>query len=111
MDRNYGLPSYAADRIRHWHPQSQHYAGCDQLLTLMDNGWSIDGDINFDEYWHGGARRIVIYGFQMMREREKVMMQIIGNPAAERLVRDVENPLVPKRLLPASKAQSKTAAS
>lgn len=109
MDKKELLDAYTADFIRHWHPFSQRYAGCDQLLTLMDGGWSIEGDISFDEYWHGGARRVVIYGLTLIRQSERVEMRVLANPRAERLVNEVENKLVARRMLPESNSADKSA--
>jgi hypothetical protein len=109
VDKNELLDAYTADFIRHWHPGSQRYAGCDQLLTLMDDGWSIEGEISFDEYWHGGARRVVIYGFKLSRQQESVEMRVLANPRAERLVNEAENSLVAKRMLPETSAAPKSA--
>jgi hypothetical protein len=88
-----------ADFIRHWCPRSQRYAGCDALMTFLDNDWQIEGDINFDEYWHGGARRVLIYSFNLLRDGELVVMRVIDNPALGRLLREMElhHRLIPKR--------------
>ena len=93
------LDAYSADFIRHWSPISQHYAGCDALLTFLDNDWRIEGTVSYDEFWHGGARRIVIYQFVLVRADERVIMRVIGNPPVERLLRETGlwYSLVPKR--------------
>ena len=95
---------YPTEYICHWCPRSQYYAGFDQLLAQLAQGWFIHGMISFDEYWHGGARRVLIYHVTLHHGEEAVQMRVLNNPAAERFIAGLKNPLVPKRFVPNSPA-------
>ena len=73
--------------IRHWHAASEQWAGADCLLTAMDNGWTVDDSVYFQEFWHAGSRLVTIYYFELSRDGETMEMPVITNPYARRLLR------------------------
>ena len=81
-----GIFVHTSDLTCHWCPQSQRYAGGDALLTYLNNGWEIQGNIYCEEYWHGGSRRILIYYFVLARQGECVTMRVLTNPLVDRLL-------------------------
>ncbi len=87
--------TFYTDRPRHWCSQSERYAGGDALLTYLHDGWKIQGDIFYEEYWHGGARRILIYYFVLTLKDECVTMRVIGNPMIDRLLDELHIRVVP----------------
>jgi hypothetical protein len=87
--------SFYTDRPRHWCPKSQRYAGGDALLTHLNDGWKIQGDIHFEEYWHGGSRRILIYYFVLTQNDQWITMRVQGNPFIDRLLAELRLPVIP----------------
>jgi hypothetical protein len=71
---------------RHWCPLSQPYAGVDALLSYLDEGWQIRGEIGCDEHWFGESRRILVYRFILNRQDSCVTMHVLWNPVLERLL-------------------------
>ncbi|HEX2906873.1 MAG TPA: hypothetical protein VHO69_08440 [Phototrophicaceae bacterium] len=78
------------DIYRHWHPQSQEYAGGDALATALFMGWKAKEIILMDRRWHGGgARRVNIYHFELTRGDETLAMPVLGNPYVERVITEL----------------------
>lgn len=74
----------------HWCPLSQPYAGVDALLSCLDGGWEITGDVYFDEHWFGEARRILVYRFDLIKQNRCVTMHIVWNPMLDRLLMQLD---------------------
>ncbi|HLV34498.1 MAG TPA: hypothetical protein VKY59_05265 [Spirillospora sp.] len=87
--------TFYTDLPRHWCPQSQRYAGGDALLTYLKEGWEVQGDIYYEEYWHGGARRVLIYYFVLTNGDECVTMRVLGNPLIDRLLQELDIRVIP----------------
>jgi hypothetical protein len=73
------------DTPRHWHPQSQAYAGGDCLLSTLDCGWRVSQVVHGDQC-HYGNRRVLVYYFELQRGDEVQIMPVISNPFIERLL-------------------------
>ena len=86
---------HSTDMSRHWCPQSQRYAGGDALLTYLHNGWQMKDDVYYEEYWQGGARRVVIYYFALVNNGHWVTMGVIHNPFVERLMHEMALKVIP----------------
>ena len=93
---------HTTDMSRHWCPRSQRFTGGDALLTYLDNGWEVYNEVTYEEYWQGGARRMFIYEFVLIKGGQHVRMRVIDNPFVERLMRDLQI-----RALPTAHARSK----
>ncbi len=85
------------DLVRHFHPASEPYTGCDALFTALDGGWELDSSVTYEEHWLAGARLVVVYTFFLQRDGEKMVMPIINNPYVGRLVAEMQLQLVPAR--------------
>ncbi|CAG0947161.1 hypothetical protein ANRL1_03747 [Anaerolineae bacterium] len=72
--------------IRHWSPLSENYAGADCLVTAIQKGWRVTGDIYNEEFWHAGTRLTCVFHFTLKRGDETVVMPVISNPFARRLI-------------------------
>jgi len=84
------------DLYRHWHAESERYTGGDALNTALDEGWTINDVVNFQEIHHMGARGTVIYHFELTRGKdEAVTMPVVGNPYVDCLVLLMQFKLVP----------------
>jgi hypothetical protein len=81
--------------IRHWHAESEKWAGADCLLTKLDDGWTVDPTVYYQEFWHAGSRLVTIYYFQLTRDGETLEMPVITNPYARRLLRRLTQHLRP----------------
>ena len=78
---------YAYRRIvRHWHAQSEHYAGGDCLLSALNDGWQMDVRVIAEAHWRAGTRCVMVYHFELMRGDETMTMPVITNPFVERLI-------------------------
>ena len=86
---------------RHWSPQSQRFAGGDALLTLLSSGWSIQEDVYYEEFWHGGSRCALIYHFTLTRGQQRAVMRVVDNPFIDRLLAEL-----PVRVVPAAHTRS-----
>jgi hypothetical protein len=71
---------------RHWHAQSQTYAGGDSLVTALHLGWIIGSIVLLEDHMHGGKRCAPIYYFELTREEASLVMPVIANPFVERLI-------------------------
>lgn len=71
---------------RHWHPQSESYAPVDALLSALDKGWIICGEIYYEECFLSKRRRVFIFHFALWRDGECVYMPILSNPFLQRFV-------------------------
>ncbi len=74
------------DTYRHWHPQSEPYAGGDALATALFMGWKSKNIVLLEHHWLGGSRRINIYHFELLHGDQSVAMPVISNPYVERLI-------------------------
>lgn len=72
--------------VRHWHAESEPFAGGDCLLTALNKGWEMGERVTADEHWHAGTRCVMVYHFELMRGGEKMTMPVITNPFVERLI-------------------------
>lgn len=72
---------------QYWHPQSAQFAGCDNLLTALEQGWEI---VNFEVATHdyAGARYVKIYEFTLRSGNRQMTMPVIDNPYLQRWLRD-----------------------
>ena len=61
------------DTPRHWHPQSQAYAGGDCLLSALDCGWTVTQMVHCTQS-NGGNRRVLVYFFELQRGDENLVM-------------------------------------
>ncbi|MAS35168.1 MAG: hypothetical protein CL610_14245 [Anaerolineaceae bacterium] len=77
---------FSTDMTRHWCPKSQYYATGDALLTYINNGWSIQQEACFEEFWHGGSRRVVVYYVNLVRDDQHITMPVIDNPVVGQLI-------------------------
>ena len=75
---------------RHWHSQSQAYAGGDCLLSALDCDWTVKQVVHCYRI-NRGNRKIVIHFFELQRANEALVMPVISNPFIERLL--VASPL------------------
>ena len=65
---------------RHWHPESEKYAGVDCLLSALDEGWIIDGLVFGEVHRFGGGRQTTVYQFTLTRNGATMVMPVIENP-------------------------------
>src|SRR5688572_11285369 len=80
---------------QHWNPSSARFAGADNLLTAVDQGWEISECVQVT-HWYAGMRSVRIYEFSLKRGDEAMMMPVIDNPYVERFVIEEEIKLVVK---------------
>ena len=74
------------DVVRHWSPVSEKYAGGDQLVTLLNEGWQIKETIFCETIWHAGTRPVEIYHMDVVRGDEAMPVPVIANPYVRRII-------------------------
>lgn len=74
------------DVVRHWSPLSEHYAGGDALLTLLNDGWEISETVFYEEIWHAGSRLVLVYHMDLVRDDALMRVPVLSNPYIRRLV-------------------------
>ena len=74
------------DIVRHWSPISEKYAGADCLVTAVRDGWRVVGEVYVENFWHAGTRLTSVYHVKLVRENETLLMPVISNPYARRLI-------------------------
>lgn len=76
----------SADQGRHWSAASQTYVPADVLLEYLADGWDISSVVGREECWYGGGRHTIVFYFELTRHHQAVVMPVLGNPTARRLV-------------------------
>lgn len=74
---------------QHWHPNSESYAGVDNLITFLEQGWDIARCVE-TRHWYAGQRSICIYRFYLERDAERLEMPVINNPYVMRIIKQLE---------------------
>jgi len=75
------------DVAQHWDASSQPYGGGDALITLLSQGWEMNGTIYMEYKWFGGNRRIRVYHCDLYRDDDHMTLPVIHNPYVNRLLR------------------------
>jgi hypothetical protein len=68
---------------RHWNSESQRYAGVDQLITYLLNGWDVDDVVLVEKPADSGAQ---VYNFCLRRGESNIDIPVIANPHVERII-------------------------
>ena len=91
------------DFYRHWHSKSERFAGGDCLATALIQGWVLKVPIVMDVYWCMGSRQVNVYHCDLVRDEERMHMPVLGNPYMDRLIQDMQLPVIvseePKQFL------------
>ena len=74
------------DFVRHWHADSERYAGGDALFTAFESGWEADTIVNEEEQMHTGGRTTCLYHFTLTRDGVIMVMPVTCNPYVQRLL-------------------------
>lgn len=74
------------DIVHHWSPVSEKYAGADCLVTAVRNGWRVIGEVYVENFWHAGTRLTSVFHVKMVRGDTTMVMPVISNPYAHRLI-------------------------
>ena len=73
----------------HWCPLSQQFAGADNLITALRDGWSLaERIVHCEEIGLSGARPVTIYHFELKNGIHTITMTVIRNPFLVRFIRD-----------------------
>jgi hypothetical protein len=68
---------------RHWDGESQRYAGVDQLITSLLNGWDVDDVVLVEKPADSSAQ---VYHFCLRRADTLIEMPVLANPHVERII-------------------------
>jgi hypothetical protein len=74
------------DIVRHWSAISEKFAGADCFITALRDGWRVVGDIYHENFWHAGTRLTGVFHVTLKRGDETMLMPVISNPYARRLM-------------------------
>jgi hypothetical protein len=80
---------------RHWHAQSETYAGGDSLATALYLGWKLGNKVLLHEHWCAGKRCVRVYYFELIYEEDLIIMPVITNPFVEQLIIAYELQVIP----------------
>jgi hypothetical protein len=80
---------------RHWHGQSEKFAGGDCLATAIFLGWHFNPVVLVDTYWHFGTRQVHVYHFELLRDNDTMSMPVLGNPYVDRMIAEHRLSAVP----------------
>ncbi|MGJ3237484.1 MAG: hypothetical protein ACFE0Q_02145 [Anaerolineae bacterium] len=83
---NYHM-QYSDLTSQHWHPNSERFAGGDNLITAMEREWRIE-QCAVMTHWYAGMRSVRVYEFTLTRGDQRVVMPVLDNPYVERFVVD-----------------------
>lgn len=70
---------------QHWHPNSESFAGGDNLITALEKKWSIE-KCALVTHWYAGMRSVRIYEFTLNKDDRTVVMPVLDNPYVERFI-------------------------
>lgn len=70
---------------QHWHPRSEEFAGGDNLMTALENGWHIN-ECLLTKHYYAGMRSVKVYRFHLSKGDSQIVMPVIYNPYVERLI-------------------------
>jgi hypothetical protein len=70
---------------QYWHPDSERFAGGDNLMTAIKYGWEIDKCV-LARHWYAGMRSVKVYEFTLKRDDATMMMPVIDNPFIGRFI-------------------------
>ena len=77
----------AISRTSHWSPTSQVFAGADNLLWALDDGWQLDSEVACVRYPHRTVTRsISVYRFTLHQNGSTLVMPVIDTPYLSRLI-------------------------
>jgi hypothetical protein len=75
------------DVYRYWSHGCEAYAGGDALLTILREGWDAGDTAYVEDFWHSGARLVVVYHFDLTRGDQTLSLPVLSNPFVRRLLR------------------------
>ena len=79
---------------RHWHLQSERFAGGDSLATALFEGWTLREPVLRDNYWCAGTREVHVFHFHLMRDGAYMTLPVLGNPFVDRLIKEMNMAVV-----------------
>ncbi|MGB7340876.1 MAG: hypothetical protein WBC91_18410 [Phototrophicaceae bacterium] len=83
---NYHM-QYSDLTSQHWHPDSEVFAGGDNLITAIAKQWEIES-CKLVRHWYAGMRSVRLYEFTLTKDDRTVIMPVLDNPYIERFVKD-----------------------
>jgi len=72
---------------QHWDSQSESYAGGDNLMTALHQGWDIEHCVEV-KHWYAGMRFVKLYQFELARDGKSMTMPVIDNPYVVRFIEE-----------------------
>ncbi len=69
----------------HWNPQSQPFAGGDNLLAAINAGWSVQGTVLFETHDRRSCQ-IRVYFFELYTDDATLTMPVIANPFVDQFI-------------------------
>ena len=94
MSSHFTYSTRYLDKPRHWCPQSEKYAGADNLLSALLNGWIASDLVLRHETWRGGSRPVIVYYFELKRGERMMTMPVINSPCIPALIAEYQLQIV-----------------
>lgn len=70
---------------QHWHPKSEKFAGGDNLITAIDNGWNVEKCV-IARHYYAGMRFVKVFELYLARDGQNMTMPVVHNPYVERFI-------------------------
>jgi hypothetical protein len=94
------------DVTRHWHADSEKYAGGDHLLTAIYDGWEIQA-VYQEVCWHLGMRSTFVYHFVFEHRGAQMVMPVVDNPYVNRFIQAIPFEIQPIEALTTKRVKVK----
>ena len=76
---------YYSVTSQHWTPNSERFAGGDNLMTAIYRGWQIEKCVAV-HHTYNGMREVKVFEFTLSKNGETMTMPVIHNPYIERFL-------------------------
>ncbi len=70
---------------QYWDPSSAAYAGGDNLITALSNGFDVE-KCTMRRHTYAPSRFVDIYEFHLIRDGEAFTMPVLNNPYIQRFI-------------------------
>jgi hypothetical protein len=82
------------DYYRHWHANSERYAGGDSLATLLVLGWQLTNHVLREIHWLGEGRQVHVLHIELERDGDRQNLPVLGGPLVDRLIMQASIPVI-----------------
>jgi len=74
------------DVTQHWCEHSEKFAGADALITAINDGWAINGNVEYETIYFADSRPQYVYYINLKRDDETLTMPVLHSPYLNRMI-------------------------